>query len=315
MSFVPASYAAFVVRERTEHVKHLQMVSGVSNLAYWVSTFAWDCTNFILTFALFIIILFSFNLEPIMEPAGAILVIVALWLFVIASCPFTYALSFLFNSHTSAQNLTLLINFLTSVVLLILSFLLTIIESTRSTNKILRFFYRLLPGFTLGDIFMQLLIREEIYPNSKTAWELTICGWDLIFFVIDFFLYSGLLILLEHWSSNNTLEWMKGGCRRVDATDDAAFADKEEDEDVKALRGQIQRGECDDKEKWPIVLKGLRKVYPGKKSGETFMAVANVYYAVQRGQSFGFLGANGAGMSLHLSFVDVISSLFLLFVF
>jgi ATP-binding cassette subfamily A (ABC1) protein 3 len=164
MSFVPASYAAYVVRERQDQVKHLQMVSGVSNIAYWLSNLVWDICNFVLPFIIMIVILFSFDIEPFMEASGAILVVVSLWLFVIAACPFTYALSFLFDSHTTAQNMILLINFLSSVVLLVLSFLLTIIESTRSANKILRFFYRLLPGYTLGDTILQMLIRKNIYP-------------------------------------------------------------------------------------------------------------------------------------------------------
>jgi ABC-type multidrug transport system ATPase subunit len=297
MSFVPASYAAYVVRERQDNVKHLQQVSGVSNLSYWAAMFAWDVCNFILPFFVFIIILFSLGIEAINEPSGAVLIVVSLWLFVIASCPFTYALSFLFDSHTTAQNMTLLINFLSSVVLLILSFLLTIIESTRSANKVLRFFYRLLPGFTLGDVFMQLLIREQIYPDSKSAWEPHIAGWDLIFFVFDFILYSGLVILLEHWSSNNTLEWIKGGCTSISADNDELYNDPEEDEDVYNMRKRVQNGEFEkDTKKNPIILKGLRKVYPSK-TGRPFMAVSNVFMNVELGKCLGLLGANGCGKS------------------
>ena len=295
MSFVPASFATAVVRERTDKVKHLQFVSGVSNTAYWIATMAWDVCNFVLSFILFIIILFSFDLEPIMEPAGIVLTIVTLWLYVLASLPFTYCISFLFTSHTAAQNMTLLINFLASVVLLILSVLLTMIESTRDINKILRFFYRLLPAYALGDVFAMMMVRKNIYPESKTAWEMHIAGWDLIFFVIDFVIWAGLLVVFEHMSSNNTLEWLMGGCKSISATDDAKFADPEEDSDVKEMRQDITAGKYDDAEKYPVVVRGLRKVYPQAK--EPFLAVANVFFALQKGHILGLLGPSGSGKS------------------
>eukprot|EP01064_Diplonema_japonicum_P009611 TRINITY_DN17087_c0_g1_i1.p1 TRINITY_DN17087_c0_g1~~TRINITY_DN17087_c0_g1_i1.p1 ORF type:complete len:1544 (+),score=393.35 TRINITY_DN17087_c0_g1_i1:77-4708(+) len=47
LSFIPSSYAAFVIREKVSGCRNLQYASGVSKLQYWVTTFAFDC---ILTF-------------------------------------------------------------------------------------------------------------------------------------------------------------------------------------------------------------------------------------------------------------------------
>lgn len=46
MSFVPASFVVFVVAERGSKAKHLQFVSGVSPLVYWLSNFFWDMVCF-----------------------------------------------------------------------------------------------------------------------------------------------------------------------------------------------------------------------------------------------------------------------------
>jgi hypothetical protein len=46
--FIPASYAVFVVRERENKAKHIQTISGVSQTAYWVSTYAWVSAVFVL---------------------------------------------------------------------------------------------------------------------------------------------------------------------------------------------------------------------------------------------------------------------------
>jgi ATP-binding cassette subfamily A (ABC1) protein 3 len=39
--YIPASFATYVVREREVKAKHQQMVSGVSIIAYWLSTWIW----------------------------------------------------------------------------------------------------------------------------------------------------------------------------------------------------------------------------------------------------------------------------------
>lgn len=42
MSFIPASFVLYLIQERVTTAKHLQFVSGVSPLVYWVANFFWD---------------------------------------------------------------------------------------------------------------------------------------------------------------------------------------------------------------------------------------------------------------------------------
>ena len=42
MSFVPASFVVFLVMERTTKAKHIQFVSGLSPVLYWLSNYIWD---------------------------------------------------------------------------------------------------------------------------------------------------------------------------------------------------------------------------------------------------------------------------------
>lgn len=42
MSFVPASFVVFLVTERASKAKHLQFVSGVDPVIYWLSNYVWD---------------------------------------------------------------------------------------------------------------------------------------------------------------------------------------------------------------------------------------------------------------------------------
>lgn len=47
MSFIPASFVLYLIQERVTKAKHLQFVSGVSPLVYWLANFFWDMVRFI----------------------------------------------------------------------------------------------------------------------------------------------------------------------------------------------------------------------------------------------------------------------------
>jgi ATP-binding cassette subfamily A (ABC1) protein 3 len=44
--FIPSSFILFVVREKENKAKHIQLVSGVSPHAYWLSTWIWDFASY-----------------------------------------------------------------------------------------------------------------------------------------------------------------------------------------------------------------------------------------------------------------------------
>ena len=54
-------------------------------------------------------------------------------------------------------------------------------------------------------------------------------------------------------------------------------------------------------ENTPIVMRGLKKVFPGLDGGKPKMAVRSLTMAIERGESFGLLGPNGAGKTTALS--------------
>jgi len=45
MSFVPASFTLFLIEERVSKAKHLQFVSGVKPITYWLANFSWDMVS------------------------------------------------------------------------------------------------------------------------------------------------------------------------------------------------------------------------------------------------------------------------------
>ena len=47
MSIIPASFLIYLIRERATQAKHLQFVSGVSPLVYWLANYLWDMVTLV----------------------------------------------------------------------------------------------------------------------------------------------------------------------------------------------------------------------------------------------------------------------------
>lgn len=45
MSFVPASFVVFLVYERSTKAKHLQFVTGINPVMYWIGNYTWDMVS------------------------------------------------------------------------------------------------------------------------------------------------------------------------------------------------------------------------------------------------------------------------------
>uniref|UniRef100_A0A8C2GMW4 P-type phospholipid transporter n=1 Tax=Cyprinus carpio TaxID=7962 RepID=A0A8C2GMW4_CYPCA len=79
MSFVPASFVVFLIQERVNKAKHMQFISGVQPLLYWLANFVWDMCNYIVPATLVIIIFVCFQQEAYVSSTN--LPVLALLLF------------------------------------------------------------------------------------------------------------------------------------------------------------------------------------------------------------------------------------------
>ena len=61
--YIPASVAAFVVKERTCKAKHLQLVSGTNAAVYWLAHYTWDMALYTLLSAACMLVFYLYN-EP-----------------------------------------------------------------------------------------------------------------------------------------------------------------------------------------------------------------------------------------------------------
>ena len=64
---IPGSFAVFIVKERANKSKYLQLISGCSISAYWIGNFLWDATLFcmITVLVMFVFLLYGKNAAEI----------------------------------------------------------------------------------------------------------------------------------------------------------------------------------------------------------------------------------------------------------
>uniref|UniRef100_A0AAV1TLF6 ABC transporter domain-containing protein n=1 Tax=Peronospora matthiolae TaxID=2874970 RepID=A0AAV1TLF6_9STRA len=295
-TYYPASIVTFLVKEKqsNHNSKHQQLISGVSLGAFWLSNFIWDFSLYLIPCVAALITISGFGIDSMTGGSSCTSctsatfpsVVIIFILFGMAICPFTYCLSYLFKEHASSQTYTIMINFVIGVVLMVVSFILDIIESTQDTNAVLVFFWRLSPLFNLGYGLLNLVLNElttirESDETKTSPFSTDIMGWEMIFLFFTAVLYGLLAVLIDYsMTFPKVKDWMSGG---NDVQDDPF----EEDADVMKEAQRVASGEADGD---VVKLAGLRKVYRGGK-----VAVRNLSFGLQRGECFGFLGINGAG--------------------
>uniref|UniRef100_A0A803P6X4 ABC transporter domain-containing protein n=1 Tax=Cannabis sativa TaxID=3483 RepID=A0A803P6X4_CANSA len=305
-SFIPASFAVSIVKEREVKAKHQQLISGVSILSYWASTYIWDFISFLFPFS-FAIGLFSiFGLDQFIGRDCFLPTVIMFLGYGLAVASSTYCLSFFFSDHTMAQNVVLLINFFSGLILMVISFIMGLIKSTVSANSFLKNFFRLSPGFCFADGLASLaLLRQGMKDKSSdAAFDWNVTGASICYLGVESICYFLLTLGLELLPSYK--EWWSIKSFRRDGSPhlepllgssaEKVALDFDEDSDVAMERNRVLSGSI---ENAIIYLRNLRKVYPGGK-----VAVQSLTFSVQEGECFGFLGTNGAGKTTTLSMLS-----------
>jgi len=295
-AFIPASIGAFIVLERETKSKHLQIVSGVNFISYWVATWLWDCLNYLVPAFGSVVMIALFGVPSLISGDNLFWTILCVLFYGLSCSSFTYMLTFLFNSHTAAQNLLLVFYLFTGGILEIVAIILAIIPSTKDLMRnTLIYLFRLLPNFCLADALTNLVTRKApgLWAAAGCPLEgcapsaLVICGYDLLYMGVGSLVWFGITLFLEISLATPRLRAIFR-LNNVDVESQSTALD----DDVQIERERLEQGEADGE---MVVLKGLRKVYAGRQGLAPKVAVDDMYFGVPEGECFGYLGMNGAG--------------------
>ncbi|XP_041481767.1 ATP-binding cassette sub-family A member 2-like isoform X2 [Lytechinus variegatus] len=300
MSFVPASFVVFVVAERASKAKHLQFVSGVNPLVYWLSNFFWDMMNYLIPAACCVTILKAFDIPAYSSATNLPAVVILFLLYGFSITPMMYPASLIFKESSLAYVCLIVINLFIGITTICGSFLVELFnlddEGLKKVYDTMYSVFVIFPNYCLGRGLMDLAYNDymnEYYTKIGAVDEVqSPFRWDMLnrmFFVmvIEGVLAFAFTVLCEYGYIIRRIEILPC-CRRKKVDKSLLFS---EDEDVLRERQRVLVGEASQD---LLRIENLTKIYKTRRLG-SHLAVDGLCLGVPEGECFGLLGVNGAG--------------------
>uniref|UniRef100_A0A3Q3RRK1 P-type phospholipid transporter n=1 Tax=Mastacembelus armatus TaxID=205130 RepID=A0A3Q3RRK1_9TELE len=285
MSFVPASFVLFLIEERVSKAKHLQFVSGVKPILYWLANFTWDMLNYAVPATMVVLIFISFQQQSYVSETNLPALILLLLLYGWSITPLMYPASFVFTVPSTAYVVLTSINLFIGINGSIATFVLELFVD--EVNRILKKVFLIFPHFCLGRGLIDMAKNQamaDAFQRLGTKQTLDPLQWDfvgknlfamaaegVVFFIFTILLQYKFFIRFRPW-------WAAPGMPPLGP----------EDEDVARERERVKSGKAQSD---ILTMIDLSKVYKaGRKP-----AVDRLCLGIPRGDCFGLLGVNGAG--------------------
>ena len=202
--YIPAAFVVFVVREKTCKSKHLQLVSGVTIEAYWLSTFLFDIFLYFLLTCLIMLCFSIYGSASAEVFVGSVesffCTFLVTFFYGTSSLPFAYYLSRNFSNHTTAQISVMGIFFITGFVFVNSYFIMSALEETRATAEFLVHIFRFFPPYHVGEalinlstsFYLRTILGYQVYP-----FDYDICGFSILAMIGLTFAYAFIVLLVE----------------------------------------------------------------------------------------------------------------------
>uniref|UniRef100_A0A3B4YY19 P-type phospholipid transporter n=1 Tax=Seriola lalandi dorsalis TaxID=1841481 RepID=A0A3B4YY19_SERLL len=292
MSFVPASFVLFLIEERVSKAKHLQFVSGVKPILYWLANFTWDMLNYTVPATMVVLIFICFQQQSYVSETNLPALVLLLLLYGWSITPLMYPASFVFTVPSTAYVVLTSINLFIGINGSIATFVLELDIGnpeiwTHGVNRILKKVFLIFPHFCLGRGLIDMAKNQamaDAFQRLGTKQTLDPLQWDfvgknlfamaaegVIFFIFTILLQYKFFIRFRPW-------WTEPEMPPLGP----------EDEDVARERERVKSGKAQSD---ILTMTDLSKVYKaGRKP-----AVDRLCLGIPRGECFGLLGVNGAG--------------------
>uniref|UniRef100_A0A8C9NEM6 P-type phospholipid transporter n=1 Tax=Serinus canaria TaxID=9135 RepID=A0A8C9NEM6_SERCA len=286
MSFIPASFVLYLIQERVTKAKHLQFVSGVSPVTYWLTNFMWDMVNYALSAGMVVAIFAGFKKKAYTSPTNLPVLVALLLLYGWAVIPMMYPASSFFSIPSTAYVALSCINLFVGINSSAITFILELFENNPSLlkfNKTLKNVLLVLPHFCLGRGLIDLAMNQavtEVYArfgeeHVSDPFQWNFVGKNLVAMALQGVVFFFLNLFMQHRLFST--RWYTAMSPIIN-----------EDEDVAEERKRIMNGG----NKTDILqLQELTKIYAGRRKP----AVDRLCVGIRPGECFGLLGVNGAG--------------------
>ncbi|ELV11962.1 Retinal-specific ATP-binding cassette transporter [Tupaia chinensis] len=209
MSFVPASFVLYLIHERVNKAKHLQFVSGVGPITYWLTSFLWDIANYSVSAGLVVGIFMGFQKKAYTSPNNLPALVALLMLYGWAVIPMMYPASFLFDVPSTAYVALSCANLFIGINSSAITFVLELFENNQMLirlNAVLRKLLIVFPHFCLGRGLIDLALSQAVtdvyarfgeeHASNPFQWDLI--GKNLVAMAAEGVVYFLLTLLIQH---------------------------------------------------------------------------------------------------------------------
>ncbi|XP_039976120.1 phospholipid-transporting ATPase ABCA1b isoform X1 [Xiphias gladius] len=289
MSFVPASFVVFLIQERVSKAKHMQFISGVQPLLYWMANFMWDMCNYIVPATLVILIFVCFQQKAYVSSTNLPVLALLLLLYGWSITPLMYPASFFFKIPSTAYVVLTSVNILIGINGSISTFVMELFGNNEigGINDILKNVLLIFPHFCLGRGLIDMVKNQAMADalerfgenkfRSPLEWDMV--GKNLFAMAVEGVVFFIITVLIQYRFCIKPRSVSK-------LTKLGALG--EEDEDVARERQRIVHGLGHGD---ILELRQLTKVFKRKQKP----AVDRLCVGIPPGECFGLLGVNGAG--------------------
>ncbi|XFF91437.1 hypothetical protein AB1E18_017656 [Capra hircus] len=317
VSILVSGFCLLTVNERVTKAKHIQFLSGVYALNFWLSALLWDFLIFFISCCLLLVVFVFSDLKILVTDYRLLDTLLIFIVFGWSVIPFMYLISFLFSSHTSAYTKLVIFNYCAGIVGAIADLFITSIQGKEAASRsILLNAMMVLPihnfGMSIsrhydiqhtklacasqGKVSPIMNCSKAVTERSIYTLERDAVGRYLIAMAVTGLLFLLLIFLLETtlWKLKTfVFRYILFGIFKNYNKDTVSkeLSGESEDEDVQNERNRI----LEDPQKSlnsVVLIKELTKVY---FATPVVLAVRNISVAIQKQECFGLLGLNGAG--------------------
>uniref|UniRef100_G1Q1D1 ATP-binding cassette sub-family A member 3-like n=1 Tax=Myotis lucifugus TaxID=59463 RepID=G1Q1D1_MYOLU len=320
MAVVVASFGLQTVTERITKAKHIQFVSGVYVLIYWLSALLWDLIYYFISCCLLLGVFKYCELRAFVEDYNFLDTMLIFMLYGWSAVPLMYLGSYLFSSSTAAYIKLTLFNYFSTVVSIVIDSIIHVIgnEISDFTKVFISNVLVMLPSYNfamgvsrfLDDYEVKRLCTQEIQnvyvdcrkKSTKNSvynfGENGIAKYLISLAVLGLF-YLLLLFCLEttSWRLQNFLFqkivsnvyniFIKGKKAKESMHVSNEYVDENVENERKKALAQSPKLKNS-----PLLLRELVKTY---YKCRVVHAVRNVSLVVKNSECFGLFGLNGAG--------------------
>ncbi|OXA58526.1 ATP-binding cassette sub-family A member 3 [Folsomia candida] len=320
LGFLVAVYAIFPIKEQAMRSKHLQFISGVNFIVFWISNLLVDLVLYFLPCLALHLILIGFQVQDFYSVTVQFYLLLLFYCYAFAVLPMMYLSSLFFRVPSSGLVGMAVLNVLSGYATLFVGNIVSHPELDKdSLATTLHRIFLIVPTYSLGKGITQISINYQVgqackiefldvlcesQPDRKSFlnwccnklkpdyldWEELGIGRNLVYLTVFGIICWTILLVIDSGILSNTFGKFKRKVEHIGVKRSVPMIGKE-DEDVKNERIRIDNSNLEFLSSTDnLIIRDLSKTY-----GNDTLAVDRISLGVKKGECFGLLGANGAG--------------------